>query len=194
MRSASIIPLLAAAAIALAPNGSGRSSVQSWCYGDGSIGPCPCNHRGATGNGCPNSDHPRGANLAATGDPSIATDTLRLDVAGQHAGSLTLFIQASAQVAPLTFADGLVCAGGHVRRAFGVTNAHSENVSVPSPTSLPPSPATVSGQSAALGDPLSPGDARGYQAYYRDPDPSFCPAPRGGIFNVTNALWIVWGP
>ena len=34
---------------------------------------------------------------------------------------------------------------------------------------------------------------RGYQVYYRDPDPTFCPAPAGSGFNVSNALRVSWG-
>jgi hypothetical protein len=33
---------------------------------------------------------------------------------------------------------------------------------------------------------------RYYQTYYRNPAPTFCPAPPGNTFNITNAVQINW--
>jgi hypothetical protein len=44
----------------------------------------------------------------------------------------------------------------------------------------------------ALGDPIAPGSVRIYQTYYRDPAPTFCQEPAGGIFNASNGLRVVW--
>ena len=52
---------------------------------------------------------------------------------------------------------------------------------------------SVSARSAQLGDAIPIGGTRYYQAYYRDPNPSFCPAPQGSTFNSTTGLSIVWG-
>ena len=51
---------------------------------------------------------------------------------------------------------------------------------------------SISLQSAALGDPIAPGSTRFYQSYYRDSNPSFCPAPQGSTFNVTSGVSITW--
>jgi hypothetical protein len=53
---------------------------------------------------------------------------------------------------------------------------------------------TISVRSATLGDPIPMGATRSYQVYYRDPDPSFCPSPQGGTYNITNSLSAVWVP
>jgi hypothetical protein len=74
---------------------------------------------------------------------------------------------------------------------FRVKSYQGTTISFPSAYSIPASPATISGQSAALGDVLSPGDVRGYQVYYRDPVAVFCPSE---TFNITNAVRVTWGP
>ena len=51
---------------------------------------------------------------------------------------------------------------------------------------------SISAKSAALGTPISSGATRAYQTYYRDPDPSFCAAPSGNTWNVTNGVSISW--
>jgi len=165
--------------------------VESFCSGDGSGTACPCANNGAAGNGCANSDHSGGANLASSGVPSLANDTFKLNVTDQHASSLTLFLQADAETPPATFGDGLRCLGGNTLPLFRVKNAHTSDASAPSATSIPPLPETVSNRSLVLGDPLSAGDVRIYQVAYRDRDAAFCPAE---TFNATNALRVVWAP
>jgi hypothetical protein len=51
----------------------------------------------------------------------------------------------------------------------------------------------VSTQSAAKGDIIPLGATRVYQVYYRDANATFCPAPMGSLFNVSNAVAIAWG-
>jgi len=158
--------------------------------------PCPCGNNGAPGNGCANSSFPGGANLSASGSPSIAQDTIRLTVVDQHPGSLSLFLQATGQTDPGRFGDGLRCISG-LRRLYIVKNMHASSVFAPSWMSIPsindPN-SRVAERSAALGDVILPATRRGYQVYYRDPDPNFCPPPEGRGFNITNGVWILWGP
>jgi len=33
---------------------------------------------------------------------------------------------------------------------------------------------------------------RYYQVWYREPDASFCPAPQGGPFNLSNGIVVEW--
>jgi hypothetical protein len=49
----------------------------------------------------------------------------------------------------------------------------------------------LSARSAALGDLIQPGTFRYYQAWYRDPDPSFC-TPSPATFNTSNAVLVAW--
>lgn len=158
---------------------------------DGSVG-CPCGNNGAPGNGCGHQSSASGANMAASGSALTGGDSLVLNVTNQHPSSLTIFWQGST-VTPPTFAgDGLRCFTS-LKRLFLVKNAFLTAVSAPSANSLPPTPATVTGQSAAKGDPLAPGSVRGYFAFFRSSSTSFCPAPTGGTFNSTNAVLVVWG-
>jgi hypothetical protein len=70
-----------------------------------------------------------------------------------------------------------------------VKNASAGIVSAPTGTEL-----SASARSAVLGDPILAGETRIYQVYYRDASLSFCPAPTGNTFNVSQALWILWTP
>ena len=160
-------------------------SAPALCYGDGSAVPCPCGNAGLAGHGCDNSAGTGGARLESTGSP--AADTLVLSQAGELDLSLSIFLQGSAELAnPVAFGDGLRCAGGTLRRLY-VANAVGGVVSAPGPGDP-----SIRAQSAALGDPLTPGSVRIYQVYYRDPALGFCPAPPGSSFNVGNALRVTW--
>jgi len=95
--------------------------------------------------------------------------------------------QSDADVGPSRFGDGLGCLGGTLKRLY--TRSAAGGV-VAAPQLGDPS---ISARSAARGDPIAPGEARIYHAFYRDPDPSFCPMPSGSTFNTTNALRVRWG-
>ncbi len=156
------------------------------CPGDGSATPCPCSNSGATGHGCANSADPAGALLSAAGYALLANDTLVLTSSHETASAPSLFVQGSALIAPISFGDGLRCAGGVLKRMY-LHNASGGVVSAPSG-----SDASISARSAALGDPLAPGAQRVMQVYYRDPSVSFCPDPPGGAYNISNALLVTW--
>jgi Tol biopolymer transport system component len=158
-----------------------------FCFGDGSGGACPCGNNGASARGCENSASTGGAELLATGNASLANDTLTITSSGELASVLSIFLQGSSSVAPVNFGDGLRCAGGGLKRLY-VLNASSGAVTAP-----PSGGASFSARSAALGDVLTIGSTRQYQTYYRDPNLTFCPAPSGGTFNVSNGLSILWG-
>ena len=163
-------------------------SATPFCLGDGSGAACPCGNTGATGSGCQNSALTGGAMLEATGSASLSNDTLLLSSSYELPHAFSIFLQGNADLsAPVFFGDGLRCVGGSLKRLY------SRNASggvVAAPTGSDPA---VSARSAALGDPISAGQTRSYQVYYRDPDPSFCPSPPGGAFNVSSAVRILWG-
>lgn len=164
--------------------------ISAYCFGDNTT--CPCSNGGAPGNGCANSDHPSGANLAWTGVASLASDTVQLTCSGHHnSAGVALFMQGIADVGPFVYGDGNRCIGSPFKRVFKISPANTPTLTAPSAASTPPSPATLSSQSAALGDVLVPGDVRGYQLLYRDPTAGFCPP---GTFNASNAVRIVWAP
>jgi hypothetical protein len=155
------------------------------CFGDGSAAPCPCGNDGAAGRGCANSQNASsGARLSASGAPQ--PDGVVLFASGMLPSVLNIFLQGNVVIAPVSFGDGLRCAGGSLKRlasktAFGGTSQFPE-----------PGDPSISVRSAALGDPIATGTSRIYQTYYRDPNLAFCSAPLGDSWNVTNGIRVDW--
>jgi FG-GAP-like repeat len=147
---------------------------------------CPCGNDGVGAHGCQNSASTGGARLTASGVASLADDTVRFFASGELPSALTIFLQGDAAIPATNFGDGLRCAGGALKRLY-VKSASLGASSAPVPND-----ASVSARSSILGDPLSAGDVRVYQTYYRDPSTSFCPSPSGGTFNASNALSVTW--
>jgi hypothetical protein len=158
--------------------------ANAYCFGDGTIAACPCANSGAAGRGCENSASTGGALLTASG--ATYPDTMVLRTSGELANALTVFLQGDQSINPVSFGDGLRCAAGHLKRLY-IKNAMSGSASGPDTGE---SPITI--RSLDLGDPIQPATARYYQAYYRDPNMSFCPSPTGNTWNVTNAIRILW--
>ena len=156
------------------------------CRGDGSQpAACPCGNNGLAAHGCANSAAPQGAGLWATG--SAAADTVTFFADGLPATALSVLLQGTATLAPgVALGDGLRCAGGILKRLY-THNAVSGALSVPQ--GADPSVRT---RSAQLGDVIPSGATRHYQLWYRDPDPNFCPAPLGNMFNISNGCFLVW--
>jgi hypothetical protein len=50
----------------------------------------------------------------------------------------------------------------------------------------------VATRSANLGDVIPAGALRYYQVYSRDPNTTFCPAPQGSTFNISNGIKVQW--
>ncbi|MBL8858201.1 MAG: DNRLRE domain-containing protein [Planctomycetes bacterium] len=158
------------------------SPFAAFCFGDGSGTACPCANAGLTGNGCGSSSHPNGANLTATGVPSISNDTLILQGSGMSSVGGVLYFQGSAPMvagAGLVFGDGLLCAGGTILRLGVKINSGGAS------------------QWPEVGDPsisvkglvTTPGSIRHYQGWYRD-SAVFC---NPETFNLTNGLTVTWG-
>jgi Tol biopolymer transport system component len=156
------------------------------CPGDGSLPQaCPCANSGAGGHGCANSAVAAGGVLEGEGGAPLDEVTLVARDLLPHA--LAIFLQGdSLSSGGLLFGDGLRCVSGALRRLY-VAHAEFGVVSAPGPFDL-----GLRARAQALGDPLPPGSLRGYQVYYRDPDASFCPAPAGSTWNVTNAVSVQW--
>ncbi len=152
-----------------------------YCLGDGTGAACPCANSGALGNGCANSINPNGANLTATGSPSVANDTIVLAGSGML-NSAVLYFQGTTQIAGglgAAFGDGLRCVGGSVIRLVVKTNVGGASIF---PGAGDPS---VSVKGA-----ISPGDVRNYQCWYRNAG-AFCTP---STFNLTNGLQLTWQP
>lgn len=166
--------------VSIPPN----TASTSFCFGDGTGAACPCANSGTAGNGCANATYAGGARLASVGFASVtaANDTLTLtasDIPGPG-----LFFQGDGQFAGglgITFGDGLLCAGGAILRlgvVFPTGNAATY------PGGLTPNPIHVGG------GPLTAGDVRHYQCWYRDAA-VFCSAD---TYNLTQGLTLSWAP
>jgi hypothetical protein len=108
-----------------------------------------------------------------------------LHVQDELPSALTIFLQGSAEIAPVTFGDGLRCVGGALKRLY-MKSASGGAASAPAPGDP-----SITARSAALGDPIPPGGVRSYQTYYRDPNPGWClPAPH--TFNSSSGVRILW--
>jgi hypothetical protein len=157
-----------------------------FCFGDGSLATaCPCSNTGNAGHGCAHSQSAAGALLTASG--VAHPDSIVLTSSNMLPSALTIYLQGdSSNAAGLVFGDGVRCAAGHLLR-IGVKTAVSGTDHYPGAGDP-----SITARSAALGAPIPPHATRFYQAYYRDPNPAFCPPPMGSTFNVTNGIRIVW--
>jgi hypothetical protein len=157
-----------------------------FCFGDGTqTTPCPCGNSGQANRGCENSAATGGARLAASG--TTTPDTLAFASDGELPTALTIFLQGNAALATgIVFGDGVRCAGGTLKRLY-VKNAVAGTASAPGAGDP-----SVSARSANLGDPITPGTQRWYQAYYRDPNLAFCGNPPGNSWNVSSGLAVSW--
>jgi hypothetical protein len=153
-----------------------------YCSGDGSGTACPCGNSGAPGNGCASSFNAAGGHLGARGNPSVSSDSIRLEASGLSSSVVTFF-QGTQQVgggAGAVFGDGLRCAGGTTIRLAAVLAAAGA-AQYPGPTDP-----SVSLRGRVPGT----GGRRTYQVWYRNAV-SFCtPA----TFTFTNGLELAWQP
>ena len=142
-----------------------------YCAADG-IDPlvtvtCPSGNLGNPGHGCGNADVTQGgAHLTASGSTSPNTVRFRCD--GIPDGSVPTLVRASSNV-PTGFASGL-----------GIRCVTGSLVRSP----LAPGSAPFSFVADAM--PVSPGNTRYYQVYYRLAD------PQPPNFNVSNGYVITW--
>jgi subtilisin-like proprotein convertase family protein len=161
------------------------NQIDSYCgAGDPNVTQ-PCQGaNGAPGNGCENSGATGGASLTFAGSASLSGDTLVLTQSGELATSLSIVLQGdNIDPAGVQFGDGVRCTVGNLKRLY---TKNAVGGVVVAPAGGDPS---ISAQSAALLDPISAGNYRSYQVYYRDP------ASVSGLnFNVGNALKVNWIP
>lgn len=160
--------------------GACGGSVRSFCEGDDTLAPCPCDNVGAPGNGCASSTFANGAHLAASGTAVLSSDTVVLD-ASDLTGRTALFLQASVQTFALTAGDGLGCLGGTIVR-LGTKPIGGGTAQYPEPGDLP---------LGARGSVPPLGGTFYYQCVYRNASAGFCTSATS---NRTNGLVITWSP
>jgi hypothetical protein len=122
-----------------------------------------------------------------SGIASLSADAVQFISAGELPSALSIVLQGSTAIDPVSYGDGLRCAGGELKRLY-VKSAIGGVVFAPQAGDP-----SVSARSASLGATIPLGATREYQVYYRDPNGSFCPAPFGSTFNVSSAIAVAWG-
>jgi len=128
---------------------------------------CPCsNPPSGLARGCDNKDATGGAQLTASGNPSLsaplATTLILTDSFQNNLGSqVSILLQGKVLTNGATFGHGLKCFGTFLR-IYNKT-AVLGTISFPIGADL-----TIPARSAAAGQPIPPGAPRFYQVYYRD--------------------------
>ena len=156
-----------------------------YCLGDG-VAPhtaCPCGNNSPTldNAGCLNS-LAVGGTLRAGGVATVGADTVTLTGA-QVPNGPGLYFQGTNQLAGgngVAFGDGLRCVGGTIIR-LGIVPGVGNTSQYPTGTGINSVPVSIKGF-------CNPGDTRHYQLWYRD-SATFC---TGAVFNLSNALTLVW--
>jgi hypothetical protein len=158
----------------------------NFCFGNGSLATaCPCANTGMIGRGCENSSTTGGALLTATG--AVSPDTVVLTSSNELPHPLSIVLQGNLDnTSGIVFGDGVRCAAGSLKRLY---TRIAVNGTIVAPGAGDPS---ISARSAALGDPITSGQTRSYQVYYRDNVLTFCPNPPGDAFNVSSAVRVNW--
>ena len=161
-------------------------AFNAFCFGDGTLTdhttPCPCGNNGAPGNGCGHSFDANGANMSATGTPSL--DDVVLHTQFEPASSFTLMMQ-HANPGDVVFHDGVLCAGNPLIRLRGRAAVGGEaffpnsNFANDSTTTLSQRGGTFPGS----------GQTMRYAGWYRNASSTYCPPATA---NVTNGWVIDW--
>lgn len=144
---------------------------------------CPCGNddsRRGCGNRGFDGDPSTGADLVASGSPSIAADDLALTVRGVAPDAFgVLFVGTGRAETPR--GDSKLCLGGTLRR-FPVFQADVFGEAEVGPGGIV---AVASG----LAGGLTPGETLYFQAFYRD-----FGGPCGAGFSLTNGVSVTWAP
>jgi hypothetical protein len=168
----------------------GPSPMYSMCDpGDTGVDGCPCqNPPAGLGRGCDNSASTGGARLTASGTASLSGDTLVFTTSGERATALSIVLQGTTTIpAGTVYGQGMRCIGGVLKRLY-VKNATGGSITAPAGGDP-----SVSARSAALGNPILPGQNRFYLVYYRDPVVlGGCAAT--STFNATQGGRVSWTP
>lgn len=159
------------------PGSPACAQIQPFCFGTSAA--CPCGNAGAATNGCANSGFAGGANLAASGTPSVAGDTVTL-TASDMTGSIAVFFQGATQTPPTIIDDGVGCVGGPIVRLGNRPAAGSSFYPQPGDPII-----SVRGAIPPAGGTFY------YQCFYRNAAAAFCPPATS---NRTNGVRITWAP
>ncbi len=161
-----------------------RELETAYCFGDGTLAPCPCGNIGSPNGGCANSVFASGAHLSVSGNSLVSQDNAVLRCSGVPPNASALFFQGTTPVGSgsgSAFGDGLRCAGGTVIRLGIVVSPSGGTAQYPGPGAP---------QVSVRGLIPATGGLRFYQAWYRN-SANFCTA---STFNLSNGVRLLWAP
>jgi len=157
---------------------------------------CPCtNPPSGLARGCNNKDATGGAQLTATGTPSLSAPlatTLVLTDSFQNAlgSQVSILLQGKVLTNGAQFGHGVKCFGTFLR----LYNKTAIAGTITFPIGADP---TIPARSATAGQPIPTGAPRFYQVYYRD-NVNMLPAATCSIAsskqNISDGQWCYWGP
>ena len=153
---------------------SGILIASPYCFCVAPLGPCGNNDPTA---GCENSTT-QGALLTASGSSGVIPDDLVLTVSNLPNFQFGIVYMGTVQVGPLTFGDGLRCAGGNVCR-LPLMNSGATGTITYGPG--------IGVLAAGAGCPIVAGDIWNFQGWYRHPF-----SPCGNGFNTSNAMQVTF--
>lgn len=159
--------------------------------GEDGVIACPCsNPPGGSGRGCDNSASTGGARLSAAGLTFLSADSLVFTTHGEKLTATSILLQGTAMASSgISYGQGVRCVAGVLSPLF-TKSASGGSITAPDLAAGDPN---VSTRSAAMGDPIQPGQSRWYLVIYRDPTVlGSCAATR--TFNATQTGQVTWDP
>jgi len=163
--------------------------------GVGGVLACPCaNPPAGAGQGCNNKFNTGGASMTSTGYNLLSNPTLAFTTAGENPTVFSIMLQGATLTTGTVFGHGVRCMTAF-KRMYSRTCAGG-SITFPD-FSL--ADLNIPARAAALGAPISAGDKRWYQVYYRDTTnllggpPAQC-AVNATQFNITASREVTWLP
>ena len=175
-------------------------SATPFCLpGQAGVPACPCNNApSTTGSGCANfgpGQIGQSAELTATGNASISSDTLTFMAAKENDVVLTVFLQADISGTPSVYGAGVTCLPASPLMLYHGQSGTGEPMGqITRPRAG--IDMNVHDRSAQLGNPIQAGQLRFYQCGYRDKKAASIPNCNDPTktFNATQGLIVVWTP
>lgn len=125
--------------------------------------------------------------MVPAGLTSLSTPTLQFTTAGEKPTAGSILIQGTIGTNGVGFGQGVRCTGGVIKRLY-FRNAVAGSITLPN---FGLGDLDIPTRSAAVGNPINPGENRWYQVYYRDGTVvGGCPSSLQ--FNITNGSQITW--
>jgi len=162
--------------------------------GVGGVLACPCaNPPAGAGQGCNNKFNTGGASMISTGYNVLSNPTLQFTTAGENPTVFSIMLQGATLTTGSVFGHGVRCMTAF-KRMYSRTCAGG-SITFPD---FGLGDANIPARAAALSAPISAGEKRWYQVYYRDTTTTLGGDPNCALiafqFNITASREVTWLP